>query len=184
MVLDLSSFQYLETNKTRHGGVRYYFRRSDVGRIRLPDPIVSPDLFKKLHAKCMENPRPIAVRLPHPTRKKKRHNPLYRAIWLAKARAKQKGRSFELTAGGLLEKLEAQEYRCAVTGIEFAVSGSDDYASSPYRPSIDRIDSTKGYTRDNCRVVILALNLALNEWGLETFMTIARKAISGTNCPT
>ncbi|MFK5948397.1 MAG: hypothetical protein QM500_06470 [Methylococcales bacterium] len=33
-----------------------------------------------------------------------------------------------------------------------------------WSPSIDRIDNTKGYTKDNCRIVVWMFNLAKNNY--------------------
>ena len=51
---------------------------------------------------------------------------------------------------------------CEATGItfEFNVTGRH-----PFAPSIDRVDSGMGYTRENSRLVVLALNLMRGEWG-------------------
>lgn len=38
-------------------------------------------------------------------------------------------------------------------------------SKNPYSPSIDRIDSRIGYTKSNCRIVCVAANYAMNEWG-------------------
>jgi hypothetical protein len=38
-------------------------------------------------------------------------------------------------------------------------------AAHPYRPSLDRIDPHKPYTRENCRLVLQAVNFALNAYG-------------------
>lgn len=43
----------------------------------------------------------------------------------------------------------------------------------PYAPSIDRKDSTKGYTRENCRIVCAAANFAMNTWGDEVLSVMA-----------
>ena len=39
--------------------------------------------------------------------------------------------------------------------------------------SLDRIDSSKGYTVENCRLVCTAVNLAMNEWGEDVLERIA-----------
>lgn len=39
-------------------------------------------------------------------------------------------------------------------------------------PSIDRIDTTRGYTPDNVRLVCAAVNLALNQFGEGIFFRI------------
>lgn len=36
---------------------------------------------------------------------------------------------------------------------------------NPNAPSVDRIDSSRGYTVDNCRLILWSLNRALNNYG-------------------
>lgn len=67
----------------------------------------------------------------------------------AKRRAKAKGRIFELT----LEDIQIPS-TCPVLGIPL-VAGGDPKNS----PSIDRIDNTKGYTKDNIIIVSYQANV-------------------------
>lgn len=43
----------------------------------------------------------------------------------------------------------------------------------PWAASLDRIDSAKGYTRENCRIVCAAMNIALNAFGEQVFRSLA-----------
>lgn len=85
---------------------------------------------------------------------------------LAKKRAKNKGIIFSLTSNWFEERLKYG--KCELSGLEF------DFLtpSGPYAPSVDRIDSTKGYEVSNCRVILWALNAAYGKWGKEIFDTI------------
>jgi hypothetical protein len=69
---------------------------------------------------------------------------------------------------------EAQGGRCALTGVEFdlRVVGAGQ-ARRPFAPSLDRIDCSGGYTRDNARLVCQAVNFALNAFGEDIFREIA-----------
>lgn len=62
--------------------------------------------------------------------------------------------------------------KCELTGLAFDI-GKGSWSRRPYAPSIDRIDSSKGYTTDNCRVVCVAINLAMNEWGEDVYKAVA-----------
>jgi hypothetical protein len=52
---------------------------------------------------------------------------------------------------------------CEVTGIPFDFNKCDKYDKNPYAPSIDRIDSSIGYTKNNTRIVIWQYNLMKGE---------------------
>lgn len=55
--------------------------------------------------------------------------------------------------------------RCELTGIPFSASKPLGCQRAPFAPSVDRIDSKRGYSADNCRLVCFAVNVALNQWG-------------------
>ncbi len=73
-----------------------------------------------------------------------------------KKRAKKRGLSFDLDIKWLDEKFGTTV--CEATGVDFIIN--DDVTINPNHPSIDRIDITKGYTPENCRVVIWGFNRA------------------------
>ena len=51
---------------------------------------------------------------------------------------------------------------CELTGLPFDFANKD--AASAHAPSIDRIVPELGYTPENCRMVLTAVNLAKNRW--------------------
>jgi len=57
---------------------------------------------------------------------------------------------------------------CELTGLEFDMT----CGKSAYSPSVDRINNDKGYTEDNCRLILWALNAAFGTWGSEVFENI------------
>ena len=70
---------------------------------------------------------------------------------------------------------------CEVTGIQFNFNWNFGSSSRrPFAPSIDRIDSRFGYTEGNVRVVCVAVNLAMNDWG-ESVLQIIAKALVNKN---
>jgi hypothetical protein len=87
--------------------------------------------------------------------------------------ARARGIRFDLTRDDIAEMLEQSRGRCSVTGIFFEFSKKDHHRRRPWVPSIDRMDSQKAYTRDNCRLVCSAVNYAMNEWGIEVLYKIA-----------
>ena len=63
--------------------------------------------------------------------------------------------------------------RCEVSSIPFAFGKDERYKNRPFAPSLDRRDNTLGFSVENCRLVCIAVNLAINEWGIETLRLIA-----------
>lgn len=70
----------------------------------------------------------------------------------AKERAAKKGVPFSLSDAWMRQNWTG---RCALTGIEFGNTGK---GPSRFSPSVDRIDPAKGYTPDNCRIILNRLN--------------------------
>lgn len=111
--------------------------------------ITNPEWYKAFHLKhkARNNAASIAR-----YRRVRAAAPYQTLIEMAKVRAAAKKFAFDLTVewGSLI-----WTGSCAVTGIPFELGRSRRDA---YSPSIDRIEPTKGYTRDNCRFVLWAIN--------------------------
>lgn len=90
----------------------------------------------------------------------------------ARGRSRSDGIACTLDLNKVVELGESQQWRCALTGLAFSTSRLNGSRLAPLAPSMDRIDSTKGYEEGNCRIVVLAINIALNEWGDEIFGTL------------
>lgn len=89
----------------------------------------------------------------------------------ARRRANQQGVRFELTRGWLEEKL--QRGLCEVSGLPFEhTAGGGRWKKQPFSPSVDRIVAGGPYTPNNCRVVCLIVNEAMNQWGLEPLIKL------------
>jgi hypothetical protein len=81
--------------------------------------------------------------------------PWHTLLASAKVRAAKKGLAFDLTT----EWAEARWTGCCeLTGIEFR-SSRGRQGIGMYAASLDRIDSSRGYTQDNCRFVLGAVNM-------------------------
>lgn len=92
--------------------------------------------------------------------------------WVSDLHSRMKTRfpSDRILSRSDLEKLfDRADGRCEVTGIPFTSDPEYGGSRKPFIPSIDRIDSTKPYELYNCRLVCLAANLAMNEWGERVF---------------
>ena len=64
---------------------------------------------------------------------------------------------------------ELQGWRCALTGKEFDFDKTKKNKNLAY-PSIDRIDSNKGYVLSNMWIVCTAVNLGKSQFGLIDFL--------------
>ena len=89
----------------------------------------------------------------------------------AKRRAKEKGLDFDLT----IEDIVIPEY-CPVLGVKLkpgigiGAAGASQKACSP---TIDRIDNSRGYTKDNIKVISYRANLLKRDAILEEMRAIA-----------
>src|SRR5207302_6282920 len=96
----------------------------------------------------------------------------------AQSRARKAGMRFALRPGFAVRLFEQQEGRCAVSGIEFNLDRFPDaLVKPPFAPSIDRRVSRRHYTENNVRLVCVAVNFGMGQWGEEVFMTLARAAV-------
>lgn len=87
-------------------------------------------------------------------------------------RAFEKGWTFDLSEH--LEELVERvgRWRCELSGVPLEVHVAKKKINSL---SIDRIDSMKGYTIDNVRVVAWGLNAAFSDWGEAETVRLMRR---------
>lgn len=89
---------------------------------------------------------------------------IYNILNQCKNRATKKNLEYDLDPDWFREKSVGV---CEITGIPFDISPPQEKGKrNPLSPSIDRIDIDKGYTKDNCRVVLWAVNRAMGDDGL------------------
>ena len=75
------------------------------------------------------------------------------------------GQDSELDRVFLLELLEKQGGKCSLSGLKMIAEQDSSVESRGYlKPSVDRIDSRKGYTKDNVRLILSCLNQAKGPW--------------------
>jgi hypothetical protein len=90
-----------------------------------------------------------------------------------KGDAKSRGVVFEIEFSQILAMAQRQRWTCAVTGIKLDCEKPEGSRRSPFTPSIDRIVPADGYVPGNVRVVCLAANFAMNEWGDDVLRHLA-----------
>jgi len=95
---------------------------------------------------------------------------LTRLAQSAKERAKKRGLDYTIDSDWVIARYTG---RCEATGIRLRLPRRGP--QEPYSPSLDRIDSSQGYTPDNCRIVCWAFNRAVGEWGDEVFSFVAQR---------
>lgn len=105
----------------------------------------------------------------------------------ARKRAKRQSLPFDLTADDIEGLLRTQEYRCAVSGLLFRPNAGKEAGTyrGAYRPSLDRIRPKLGYVIGNVRLVLVAVNVAMSDWGEDVLLDIARALVkrhSGRAC--
>lgn len=92
------------------------------------------------------------------------------------------GRKKELNidSGYLREIWENQNGFCQVTGIQLSLPETGrvlDKTRSPWKPSVDRIDPTKGYIKGNVRFVAYIANIAQSNFTHEELLQFCQLVI-------
>lgn len=115
----------------------------------------NPEVAKEVSKRALEN-----------RKKSRKIDPRTQLLADARKRAKKKGLQYDLTK----EDLVVPEV-CPVLGITLEVG---DGHRQPNSPSIDRIDNSKGYTRDNVAIISLRANALKNDGTIEELKAIVK----------
>lgn len=99
-----------------------------------------------------------------------------RTLYGWKYSAAKRGHSWNITKEDIDTQYLKQQGICALSGLEMELS-----KRSIYRPSLDRIDSTKGYTPDNIQFVCSAINMMKNKLDEAVFVALC-KSIALHSC--
>lgn len=92
--------------------------------------------------------------------------------------ARSRNLAIEIDLEFLQSLWDARQGHCSVSGLAFSDEPSEGaFVKTPFAPSLDRIDSAKGYVRGNVRLVCMAANFALNQWGDDVLRRLAHGVV-------
>lgn len=91
-------------------------------------------------------------------------------------RVRNKELRFDLDYDFLLALFRKQSGRCSKTGVKFVLP--QVARRNPWSPSIDRIDSSKGYTKDNIQLVCWIYNISKYVWDDKCVTKFAKTLIN------
>lgn len=94
-----------------------------------------------------------------------------------KKNAKSRNLTVSVTADNIKAALVQTNGKCSISGIKFSEENKNNCRIRPWIPSVDRIDSSQPYTKENIRIVCAAINITLSDWGEETLKTIAHAVL-------
>jgi len=86
---------------------------------------------------------------------------------------------FSLTKKDILDLKKNQNNKCCLSGMNLLW-----YTNAGWqKASIDRIDNSKGYTRDNIQLVAWCINQARSDMIIKDFLTMCRMVVDKNNVP-
>lgn len=115
-----------------------------------------------------------AKELPQYDSKNPLHSSWSRIFTRQKFEAGRGGWNWNITNEQAWKIINDQNWRCALSGVPFTPGG----ARSKTQPSLDRIDSTRGYEPDNIQYVTLVVNLAKKNMTDADFITMCKQVAS------
>lgn len=169
--------QYVREKQSRGRTYWYYERWGKRHRLHAPpgDPRHDAQIAEIERDGCApREEKPLYSR--DPSENMQRH--LVAILRAARSRATAAGREFTITKEWLLDTVEAQNYKCAGTGLPMKKTRAKH---DPWAPSIDRRDNALGYTPDNCRVVSYIYNCARNQFSQDDLLRLSKAIVVKSN---
>ncbi len=166
-------FRHLKTIRKPNGRVYNYLRHPTTKRL-IPLPANLP-IDSETFAQAYDIAFEFEV-----TDRRQIEFVLSKCLKAALSRSKSLGRPCDLDIDFLKQMMAKQNYLCAISGIPFEAKPSRKRIN-PYRPSIDRIDSSVGYLRTNVRIVLAAVNLGMSDFGEQVYREICDAVASNAN---
>lgn len=104
------------------------------------------------------------------------HGCLQYRVTATRNNARKLKRRFTLTTEFIVEMYLAQKGLCAISGLPMMPETNQQF-SDPFAPSIDRLDNSRGYLRNNVRLVCRIANFAMSVWGECALIELARAIV-------
>ncbi len=98
-------------------------------------------------------------------------------ITTSRYRCKISKREHTINVDDLRKLYENQQGKCAISGKEMIIRGSNCAADSPFSISLDRIDSDLGYTKDNVWLVCTGVNLMKSRLKMDEFLDFCKSVV-------
>lgn len=93
-----------------------------------------------------------------------------------KQQAKIRNLSFDLTIKYIEQLYEKQNFKCSLSGIKIEFDSRTPHKNKKYgNASIDRINSSKGYTEDNIQIVDKNINIAKMSMSQQEFIDMCKR---------
>lgn len=84
-------------------------------------------------------------------------------------RSKRKRMAMSLSEDDIIDLLLLQECRCAISRLRFDLRRPRHGGRRAFAPSIDRVDSTGPYIRENVMLTCTIVNVGRGDWPLQDF---------------
>lgn len=101
---------------------------------------------------------------------------LQQALKGTRRRSKEKNIYNNLTLDYLMYLWEKQDGKCALTGMQMTYKFYEGRVNTNL--SVDRIDSTKGYSKDNVQLVCMAANQMKNDLTMSEFIELCEAVLA------
>lgn len=105
-----------------------------------------------------------------------RHYLFMHRIHGCKSRAKAKNLDFDLTLEYLEELWNKQNGFCAISGIPMTLNV--DKGRNPYNVSVDQINPSGGYTKDNIQLVCMCVNQLKSDFDMSVILNICKNILN------
>ena len=160
----LPLFDFYVQRIKKDGSVKYHPFCKDCTKQYNRDRYATVESYREKRKQREKNLSPEQLAKKKQTSEKHYESTIGRAKRLlsgSKHRALENNLEYDLDFEFIHERIAAGY--CSVTGLPFDLKKPVGTVKNAYSPSLDRIDHTRGYTKDNVRVVIWQFNMMKGE---------------------